>query len=460
MSAVSCGGSEPRDASEAAAQGEAAAAHSGERAPSLPSRERKPGVHFHSQTSVHSQGSQHSVAVGIPPAISSGGGSRVLYERLECVVLNGCETEGIGRSMLEVAARATRDGTPRISVVCWRTLAEDSAARAFGHGFYACVSRLLEARRRKLQQSEFSERSRFLPAAHNGFVPFVGGLVMPRCCERRLRLPREEKAHALASAAFDAGCLSFWQENFSFGNPEDYLHESSHEHMRNPDFSGECDGCTPPVHGQVVLLTCEEGVIESRLGKAPWGDNLSDNEPSRSMRMKRVASFVRKASRFSSFISPYNLDGSFGESSSRSTRRSARPSSRRSPPGVSSRMPSRKTTLSTKSTVSCADPGGQRSSSNTGGQRSSIDTTVEASTVPPMTAGRFRLKRTWGLGPAVAEELSAPERLPGAKLGEAAVSETAAAGPTKVDAPAPPSVPAVARAVTFPEEHHLPSLRI
>jgi len=209
-----------------------------------------------------------------------------MYDRLECVVLNGCETEEIGRSMLEVAARATKDGTPRISVVCWKTLAEDSAARAFGHGFYACVARQLEARRRKLHRNELSERSRFLPTADRGFVHFVTACVLPGCCHRRLRPERAPARHELAEAAFDAGCQNFWQENFAFGDPRTYLHEPNHEHMRNPDFSGECEGCTPPVHGQVVLLTCEAGKITPRLGLAPWDDL---GEPSRSMRMKFLA---------------------------------------------------------------------------------------------------------------------------------------------------------------------------
>eukprot|EP00966_Prymnesium_polylepis_P237802 5500210-Prymnesium_polylepis.1 len=64
-----------------------------------------------------------------------------VLQRLECVVLNGCKTEEIGGYLLDVA--------DKIAVVCWSTLAEDNAARAFSVGFYACVDRMLKQERRR-----------------------------------------------------------------------------------------------------------------------------------------------------------------------------------------------------------------------------------------------------------------------------------------------------------------------
>ena len=40
---------------------------------------------------------------------------------------------------------------------------------------------------------------------------------------------------------------------FCEGDPDDYLHPAGHEHLRAPR-RRDCPGCTPPVHGEVVLV--------------------------------------------------------------------------------------------------------------------------------------------------------------------------------------------------------------
>jgi hypothetical protein len=58
----------------------------------------------------------------------------------------------------------------------------------------------------------------------------------------------------------------------SFGDPAAYLHEPDHPHMRVPDFSGACEHCTPPVHGEVVFVKCtdaETGQMRYSYGTNP-----------------------------------------------------------------------------------------------------------------------------------------------------------------------------------------------
>ena len=54
-----------------------------------------------------------------------------LAPRLQCVCLNGCETAELGFQIVS--------NLPTIRVICWSTVAEDAAARAFASGFYDAV---------------------------------------------------------------------------------------------------------------------------------------------------------------------------------------------------------------------------------------------------------------------------------------------------------------------------------
>ena len=55
-------------------------------------------------------------------------------------MLNGCQTDEIGRSLVRAL--------PKLAIVCWESVAEDSAARAFAVGFYAAVAERLQERDR------------------------------------------------------------------------------------------------------------------------------------------------------------------------------------------------------------------------------------------------------------------------------------------------------------------------
>ena len=61
----------------------------------------------------------------------------MMLSRLECVMLNGCQTEPIAEAMLSVA--------PLVSIICWRPLAEAQAARAFAIGFSSTIAKLRNA---------------------------------------------------------------------------------------------------------------------------------------------------------------------------------------------------------------------------------------------------------------------------------------------------------------------------
>ena len=68
--------------------------------------------------------------------------------------------------------------------------------------------------------------------------------------------------------AFDAGCAEFLDAGFSFGDPFDYLHEPGHPHLKKPEFR-TCQSCTPPVHGQVMMLhSGDDGAAVETLGSA------------------------------------------------------------------------------------------------------------------------------------------------------------------------------------------------
>ena len=58
--------------------------------------------------------------------------------------------------------------------------------------------------------------------------------------------------------AFVAGCRAFAASGYRFGDPADYLHAADHPHISRPDFL-HCNGCTPPVHGSVLLMYRTDG---------------------------------------------------------------------------------------------------------------------------------------------------------------------------------------------------------
>ena len=130
--------------------------------------------------------------------------------RLQCIVLNACESLEVGRALVRAL--------PGVAVVCWPTLAEDAAARAFMVGFMA-----------RLASACALERPSLIP-----WAPRLEGL-------------------PLVKAAFQAGCNSFSRGGFRFGDPNDFLHPRHHPHWRKPDFK-TCRHCAPPVQGKVVLL--------------------------------------------------------------------------------------------------------------------------------------------------------------------------------------------------------------
>ena len=120
---------------------------------------------------------------------------------LQIVVLNACKTEGLGQQL--------RSLLPHLSIVAWRTLALDAAVKCFSRGFYKALA-------------SGSGRS--------------------------------------VSFAFSAGREAMLSAGFREGDPQDFQHCPSHEHMMpgwrrtHPEWR-QCSGCCPPVHGEVVLLT-------------------------------------------------------------------------------------------------------------------------------------------------------------------------------------------------------------
>ena len=51
--------------------------------------------------------------------------------------------------------------------------------------------------------------------------------------------------------------MSFVEQGFAFGDPEDHFHPPGHPHNYRPEFA-TCPHCTPPVHGECVLLRCTD----------------------------------------------------------------------------------------------------------------------------------------------------------------------------------------------------------
>ncbi|KAL1507541.1 hypothetical protein AB1Y20_007163 [Prymnesium parvum] len=151
--------------------------------------------------------------------------AREVLDRLQCVMLNGCKTEAIALHLLHTS--------PKLRIVCWKTLAEDNAARAFSAGFYSSLAAQLERERRARYEW------RWWRAASSD------------------RLSIDE--------AFEAGCDAFRSQGFVFGDPEEHLHPPGHAHHYRPDFIN-CPHCTPPVHGETLLLGMGEGGVTTLLG--------------------------------------------------------------------------------------------------------------------------------------------------------------------------------------------------
>jgi hypothetical protein len=126
--------------------------------------------------------------------------------RLRCVFLNGCCTAELAHTIVS--------RLPHLLVICWASLAEDTAARAFAQGFHDAV----------------------------GVSTEMG----------------EELDATAIEHAYWAGLERMQSEGFALGDPALYLHAPSHPHNATPDFHG-CEGCCPPVHGLVVLLKWAEG---------------------------------------------------------------------------------------------------------------------------------------------------------------------------------------------------------
>ena len=215
--------------------------------------------------------------------------------RLRCVVLNGCETSNIGRSVLA--------SLPGVAVVCWESVAEDSAARAFAVGFYACVAQHLENMERH-QRLMAGWWPRLLMALLPERLALLGlGIDAAEARFLRSELDEAYASAAIAGAsghsgvhrAFEAGCYAFLSRGFRFGDPRDYLHPPNHPHTFRADLSGECHGCMPPVHGSVLLLYNDPltgKVVERR------GQDLADGFGAESMTaLARVTITARKWTR-------------------------------------------------------------------------------------------------------------------------------------------------------------------
>jgi len=136
--------------------------------------------------------------------------------RLQCIVLNGCDTCELGVHIVSAM--------PWLRVVCWAGLVEDSAARAFAGGLNDALGTFLAAR--KPLSSELFE------------------------------------------LAYWAGIERFTQRGFRFGDPRRYLHVPGHSHVAAPElqYTSQCEGCTPPVHGEAVMLRNVGGEVQIMVG--------------------------------------------------------------------------------------------------------------------------------------------------------------------------------------------------
>ena len=133
---------------------------------------------------------------------------------LQCVFLNGCETAALGAALV--------CALPHLAVVCWATLAEDTAARAFAQGFYDAIGACLRAR-----------------------------------------------APLDVELAFRAAVNEFRAQGYVLGDPAAYINPPSNPHRWAPHLTG-CDGCLPPVHGEALLLRSRGGVVQHLTWRGSW----------------------------------------------------------------------------------------------------------------------------------------------------------------------------------------------
>ena len=162
---------------------------------------------------------------------------------LRYLVLNGCDTIALALELVK--------SMPALMVVCWRSLAEDAAARAFASGFYCAIGANMVSR----------------PDSRPESIDF--------------------------EAAYEAGLTTFEEEGFVYGDPSLKLHEQAHPPVAAPATAPDLEqahphvaapatapdlerrghhseGCSPLVHGQPVLLCHRHGEVHFRLGTADW----------------------------------------------------------------------------------------------------------------------------------------------------------------------------------------------
>ena len=151
-----------------------------------------------------------------PPELDKGGGSdgrrsaSGVSSAMACVFLNACQSQRLGHAIASALA-SEFDAERPLHIICWKTVAEDAAAREFAQGFYDELGASLQGNR--------------------GAVP------------RRLPIAQ----------AFKAASDRFKRAGFCFGDPSKYLHKGNHPHILRPDLEN-CPGCSPPVHGEVLLI--------------------------------------------------------------------------------------------------------------------------------------------------------------------------------------------------------------
>lgn len=178
-----------------------------------------PALRKHNPRALHFSG--HSVSNSLvfeqpngqlelpPPADLIAQLTERIAPRLRLIFLNGCKTAELGHTIVSAE--------PRLAVVCWATIVEDAAARAFAQGFYDAIGD---------------------------------------------HLKRSDDPPDLLTA-FRSGLERFATDGGKLGNPEHYLHQDPHHpHMLRPDFRG-CEGCQPPVHGVVVALSSVRGTVST-----------------------------------------------------------------------------------------------------------------------------------------------------------------------------------------------------
>ena len=109
---------------------------------------------------------------------------------------------------------------------------------------------------------------------------------------------RAAPASMVIETAFTAGCESFIRQDFRFGDPEDFFHPPGHPHIYRPDYAG-CTSCTPPVHGECLLLRCVDGEVTVTKGSEVTEPMLAAlRGPSRmSRRLSRMSVRASRASR-------------------------------------------------------------------------------------------------------------------------------------------------------------------